>query len=406
MTAFALIAALLVLIALAWVLPVLLRRRRADAMVAATASNLAVLKDQLSELERDLANAVISEQQYRQARQELERRALEESRGGDAGAGSSALAADATRTAVALGIALPLCAALLYLQLGSPSAISWQGAGGAENVTPQQVEAMITQLSSRLERAPEDGNGWALLARSYFVMQRFPESAAAYERAAALVVDDADLLADYADALAVSQGRRVDDKVYAILQRALKLDPTQWKALAMAGSAAVERKEYGKAIEHWEQLRSRAPAGSEFGRMIEANIAEARELAGNSTAPKGQAASAQAGVGGTVSLSPALAARADPSDTVFVFARAAQGPRQPLAIIRRQVKDLPLRFSLDDTQAMAPQMKLSSYPEVVVSARVSKSAQAMPQSGDLQGASGTVKLGAADVAVVIDKIVP
>jgi cytochrome c-type biogenesis protein CcmH len=111
-------------------------------------------------------------------------------------------------------------------------------------------------------------------------------------------------------------------------------------------------------------------------------------------------------VTGVVTLDPAVAAKANPDDTVFIFARATAGPRMPLAILKRQVKDLPVKFTLDDSQAMTPTMKLSSFPEVIVGARVSKTAQAAPQSGDLEGLSGTIKVGATDVAIVIDKILP
>jgi cytochrome c-type biogenesis protein CcmH len=91
---------------------------------------------------------------------------------------------------------------------------------------------------------------------------------------------------------------------------------------------------------------------------------------------------------------------------VFIFAQAAQGPKMPLAIVRKQVKDLPYPFSLDDSMAMSPAMKISSFPDVVVAARVSKSGNAMPQAGDLEGTSKPVKLGASGLAVVIDSTRP
>ena len=144
------------------------------------------------------------------------------------------------------------------------------------------------------------------------------------------------------------------------------------------------------------------------------NIEEARQLGGikaaanvASPAPaKVGPPAAGASLDGTVSLSGALVGKAAPTDTVFVFARAAEGPRMPLAIMRFQVKDLPARFHLDDSLAMSPAMTLSKFPEVVVGARVSKSANATPQSGDLQGISPIVKVGAMGVAIVIDQVVP
>jgi len=267
-----------------------------------------------------------------------------------------------------------------------------------------------------MQQSPDDGNGWALLARSYLVMQRHADAVAAYERAVALIKDDADLLADYADALAMTQGRRIDGKPLKIVERALKIDPLQWKALAMAGSAAFERKDYKTAVAYWEKLQSRAEPGSEFAREVAANVDEARQLGGlkvaASVAPpvkadaKSTAGAAGATVDGIVALSRELAAKAAPTDTVFVFARAAEGPRMPLAVMRFQVKDLPAKFHLDDSMAMSPAAKLSNYPDVVIGARVSKSANATPQAGDLQGASKPVKVGATGVAVLIDQVVP
>ena len=199
-----------------------------------------------------------------------------------------------------------------------------------------------------------------------------------------------------------------------LIERALAIDPTQWKALALAGTAAFNRKDYRKAVEYWERLRSRAEPDSELARSVASNIEEARQLGGlaapakvtaNADA-KSQPQAATARVQGTVTLSAQLAGKSAPADTVFVFARAAEGPRMPLAIQRFQVKDLPVKFRLDDSQAMSPAMKLSNFADVVIGARVSKSANATPQSGDLQGYSKPVKVGAAGVAVVIDQVVP
>ncbi len=413
MTWFVVIAAAMATMALAWVLPALLRRRGAGVVMQSRASNLALLKDQLAELESDLVAGTLSRQQYQHAREDLERRALEEARE----AVEPAAPARAGWTAVVLAVSIPLCAAALYWQFGTPQAMSPESdVRNAGQPTPQEVEAMVAKLAARLAQTPDDGNGWALLARTYLVMQRYPEAIAAYERAAAILKDNADLLADYADVLAMSQGRRIEGKPLQIVERALQIDPTQWKALAMAGSAAFDRKDYKKAIGYWEKLQSRADASSEFAREVAANIEEARQLGGIKALSKAepqpkqtakpQAQAAGASVEGSVTLSPTLTGKVAPTDTVFVFARAAEGPRMPLAILRFQVKDLPATFRLDDSLAMSPAMKLSNHPDVVIGARVSKTASATPQAGDLQGYSKPVKVGAAGVAVVVDQVVP
>jgi len=415
MTLFLLIAVVMAAIALAWVLPVLLRRRDTAVIVQTRASNLAILKDQLAELEQDVAAGTLPQAQYQQAREDLERRAYEEAR--EPVAPVAVVPAPARRTAIMLAALLPVCAAALYWQFGTPEGLAPAAeVHGGSKVTPQEVEAMVAKLAARMQQSPDDGNGWALLARSYLVMQRHADAVAAYERAVALIKDDADLLADYADALAMTQGRRIEGKPLKVVERALKIDPLQWKALAMAGSAAFERKDFKTAVAYWEKLQSRAEPGSDFAREVAANIDEARQLGGLKVAAsvsppaqadvKSTAVSGGASVDGTVTLSRELAAKAGPTDTVFVFARAAEGPRMPLAIMRFQVKDLPAKFHLDDSMAMSPAAKLSNHPNVIIGARVSKSANATPQPGDLQGASKPVKAGATGVTVIIDQLVP
>jgi cytochrome c-type biogenesis protein CcmH len=216
--------------------------------------------------------------------------------------------------------------------------------------------------------------------------------------------DDAQLLADYADALAMAQGRRLQGEPEKIVARALAADPNNIKALALAGTAAFDRKNYAEAVRHWERIGQLIPAGSEFADSLQASIAEAREL-GGIRAPQAKAAVAanrSGSVSGIAKLAPGLAGKVAPTDTVFIFARAAEGPRMPLAILRKRARELPVSFELDDSMAMSPQMKLSSFTHVVVGARVSKSANATPQPGDLQGLSAPIKVGARGIAVTID----
>jgi cytochrome c-type biogenesis protein CcmH len=228
-----------------------------------------------------------------------------------------------------------------------------------------------------------------------------------------LAPNEPDLLADYADTLATVEGGNLSGKPLALVKRALEIDPTHWKALALAGTEAFNRKDYQTAVAYWEKLRASAPAGSPIAQSIDASIAEARELGGLKAGPKQPAPAVAAAppasaarIAGSVALGPGLRGKAAPTDTVFVFARAAEGPRMPLAIVRRQVRDLPFEFALDDSMAMAPNMKLSSFPEVVVGARISKSGNATPQSGDLEGLSKPVRVGATGVSVVIDSALP
>ncbi len=401
MTLFLLIAAAMIAIAVGCLLvPLLARRPRAGP--APEAVNLAILRDQLAELEADVARGVLARERYEQARAELERRALDEAQA-YAGASSQPRPASAW-TAAVLAAGIPVGAVIFYLVVGAPSALLQQRDEGHQ-MTREKVEQMVAGLAARLEKAPDNPEGWRVLGRSYSVMGRYPEAARAYERATALTPGDADLLADYADALAMAQGQSMAGKPLELVDRALKIDPDQWKALALAGTAALERKDYAHAIAYWERLRKVLPPGSGMEESVEASIAEARALAGARPAPKPKAAAA-ARVAGRVSLAQGLAARAAPTDTVFIFARAASGPPMPLAVLRKQVRDLPLQFTLDDTMAMAPNLKLSDFPEVVVGARVSRSGSATAQSGDLRGQSKPVKIGTTGIAVVIDTAIP
>ena len=403
MTVFILVAALLVAGVLVHVLRPLLRAR-ARQSVSHDEANVAVYRDQLRELEGDLKAGTIAPEQYERARQEIERRLLED-------VGASAQSAQSRRSpfvAIAVGLAVPLCALAVYLVVGTPAAIvpgAMQQAAGHE-VTPEQIAAMIERLAERLKEKPDNAEGWAMLARSYNAIGRFSEASAAFAEAAKRTPDDAQLLAYYADALGMAQGKSLAGEPEKLIARSLKLDPNNIKALALAGSAAFDRKDYKEASRQWERILAVAPAESQLAQSIRPSIDEARGLAGLpplAAAPKPALASADvARVSGVARLAHELAKKASPDDTVFIYARAAEGPKMPLAILRKQVRDLPLSFVLDDSMAMNGEMKLSSFPAVVVSALVSKSSNAVASPGDLQGQSGPVKVGAERVEVVIN----
>ena len=416
MTAFFLIAAAMVAAALVSILVPLLRPRGASGL-AQEASNLAILRDQRAELEADLANGVITKAHCEQAMQELTQRVAEDTRAAATATGPIPLAG--AWTAAIVAGTLPIAAALLYLLLGSHDAFAPAAApaaaaaaqSGQHDMTPEKVAEMASKLAARLEKDPGNAQGWVVLAHTYYAMKQFPDAVKAYERAAELMPDNADLLADYADALGATQ-QSLLGKPLELVNRALAADPNQWKALALAGTIAFDRKDFKQAVAYWERLQTVIPPESDMGRSIESSIAEAKELGGiKTTATAAPAASPAAVVpgttiAGTVSLSPALAAKASPDDLVFIFARPAQGPKMPLAVMRKKVRDLPATFSLDDSMAMAPEMKISNFAEIVIGARVARSGNAAPQSGDLEGFSKPVKLGAGSVAVVIDTARP
>ncbi len=444
MTTFWMIAILLTLGALIFILAPLLRRNTNAPATDAADENISLYQQQFAELEADLANGVLDADQYEQSRRELERRVLQH-------ASTQQAATPPARAdwplAITLAIVLPAAAAVLYLQLGQPQAFvlpypqmvqaPTEAPPAPANTAPAPAAAetkppagsltelmphMAERLVQRLDKEPNDGNGWVLLGRSYIVMQRFGDASKALEKAVALLPPDASLLADYAGTLAMSTETHMQGKPTRLVEQALKLDPTSQKALYLAGTAEFDQKNFAGAVKHWEKMLSLMPPDAGRKRLIiQANVDEAKALARGDAAPVAPmaqtppasqnaavttVAGAPARLTGSVTLMPGLAGKASPTDTVFIYARAAEGPPMPLAIINRQVKDLPMSFSMDDAMAMMPAMKLSSFPQVRVVARISKSGNAMPQSGDLQGMSPVISNNTRDVKVVIDHVMP
>lgn len=419
MTVFVITAALLLIGALFFVLPTLLRQEGGLKQHALSDEvNLAVLRDQLSELDSDLAAGTIDATGYQSAKQELQRRVAEDVRPGVATVLGTT---GAGMTAVLIGLGVPLLAVSLYLVLGAPAGLDPAKVAAAPNdqahaVTEDQIVEMISALSKRLQSNPDDADGWHMLARSNSALGRFGEAATAYAQLVKLVPGNAELLADYADTLAMSLNRSLLGEPEKIINLALSADPKNVKALALSGSAAFERRDYQDAVTQWTKILSIAPPESEIGRSIVSSIGEAQKMAGQSvTMPQAAVATAKAApveataanaasaeVAGTVELDAALRSKVSDTDTVFIYARAAEGPRFPLAVLRKQVKDLPTSFVLDDSMSMVPNAKISNFPMVVVGARISKSGSATPSAGDLEGLTSPVRPGAKGLLIRIN----
>jgi cytochrome c-type biogenesis protein CcmH len=450
-TVFVLIAVVLAALCLLFIVPPLLRSR-AGVDVDRARANLGVLKDQLVELEAERARGAVAEPQYLEIKAELERRVLDDVQAVQQAPAGDGRGRSSRAPAIVIAALVPILAAGLYWRLGDPAAFDPALMAAAQDpadghMTGDQLEAMIGSLKQRLDKEPDNVAGWSTLARTYYQMQRFNDAVQAYEKLAALIPDDANLLADYADAAAMAQGRKFEGKPRELVERALKLDPTQWKALAMAGTDAFDQGKFKQAVAHWEKLRAQLPPDAPIAQSISSSIAEARQRGGMpaDTAPPAMAKAPSSGpasgsasgpmpqddvhksavakreqpaaqgtpaaagattVSGTVALSPALKAKVAPTDIVFIFARPAQGPRMPLALTQVQVKDLPAKFTLDDSQAMSPNFRLSGQSEVIIGARISKTGNPMPASGDLEGLSTPVKVGAKDASVTIEKVLP
>jgi cytochrome c-type biogenesis protein CcmH len=398
--------------------------------------DLPALRRQLVQLKELHESGVLSATQYDESRMLLERRIVDLVMSGAADAPapaahpaavtsaaapastvlSAAEAASPSRKLLAaLAVVVVVVAAAGYFWMGSPSQIvsgpagaaaGPEGAAAPHATSSEQIAAMVEKLAERMKEKPDDAEGWAMLARSYSVLGRHPEALVTYEKAIKLRGDDAQLLADYADSLAVKNDRKLAGEPMKWVDKALKLDPKNVKALALAGTHAFDKKDFAGAVKFWETAVEIGPADSGYVQQIKGGLAEARQLAGlppkedkpavTAQAPGGAGAAPPApsalvsakAVSGNVTLSPAMAKLAGPDDTVFIFARAAEGARMPLAILRKQVKDLPVQFTLDDSLAMSPAAKISGAASVIVGARISKTGEALPKAGDLSGQAG------------------
>lgn len=422
-------AALLLALALAFVLPPLWRGRGAAGAQAAGA-NVAVYRDQLAEAERDLAADLITQDRFEQLKAEIQRRVLEDTAAAAASPASSAAAGSSRRTAWALLLVLPLASVATYLALGRPDAarpLAAAEAAAEHQVTSEQIQAMVQTLADRLKAKPDDVEGWQMLARSYAAMGRPTDAVAALRQVVTLKPGDAGVLADLADMLTMAQDRRFDGEPQRLIDQALALDTRHPKALALAGSAAFDRNDFAAAQALWQRLLAQLPADSELAQQVRGGIAEAQQRqAGTAPAPAtatataaapaqaaspgaSQPAAGAAVLRGQVRVSPQLLAQVPAGATLFVFARAAQGSRMPLAIVRQTVPasgGWPLAFTLDDSTSMAAGASLSQAGQVVVVARISKSGNATPQPGDLFGESAPLAVNAQGVQLVIDRVQP
>lgn len=366
-----------------------------------------IFRDQLQELERNRDENLLSAEDFDQAKRELQRRLLEEV---DTAPTPAAQSGHGRRSALVLALFLPLAAVLTYLELGQPQGLETRPATAHQQ--SQELDAMLTRLAERLKANPDDTKGWVILARSYKSLGRFAEAADAFAKGGALVDNEASLLADYAETLAQINGGEFNDKASTLIARALKLDPNDPQTLFLAGAAANDRQDFKAAVRYWERLLPQLETGSEDSESLAAAINKARASAGTPAGKPGQkapvaknAATART-IEGEVMLSGKLAAKAQPDDTLYLFARPAEGSRMPLAVVRARVADLPMRFRLDDRNSLPGGQLLSSASSVVLEARITKGGMAQRTSGDLFGIRKDVSPGSQALRLVIDQIEP
>jgi len=416
MTLFWIIAALMLLAALALLAPALLGRGTVRGQDR-DAQNVRIARERLQELKAEFERGVLNDADYENARQELEQALLVDVED-EAPAAAPAIPNRSGRvTLLVLLVAIPALTVWGYLQLGTPQILTSavpQGVAGnnqaAGSVVEQTAsfEEMVTRLVERLQREPDNAEGWFMLGRSYMTLGRYNEAAEAFRHANELVSDNPNILLRYADALAMAQGGKLTGKPFTLIKQALRVNPDDATGLWLAGIGYEEAGDHKQAILHWHKLLPQLETDPESAQEVRKMIAEAEAKLGHKVeAPdvvsKTPEATSPASIKVRVELDPALRDKAASTDTVFVFARALSGPPMPLAAVRKQVKDLPFEVTLDDAMAMMPQLKLSGFPEVRISARISKSGNAIAQNGDLQGEVAPVKSNTHDtVNILID----
>lgn len=450
MIIFFLVAALMLAIALSFVLVPLLRPRRAAFVpISDEYSNIAIFRTHKQELDDDVARGLISAEERDVALAELSQRVLAEVPAATIGPVEVASAAAREKhswiVAICLAMFIPVVAILGYLAWGAPQALQMLNkdslttakspGGAAGNANPnakaeaplsdKQILAMVDSLAKKMNDQPGDPKGWVLLARSQNALGRYPEAAQAYERALKLLPNDAQLMADYADVLVMTQEGRFDGKPYQLIQQALKRDGNNLKVLALAGTAEMRLGNRAESLKHWQKLKTLIAKDSDDYREVEAIIAEVMGKPAEVVAAPARTATngppplsvpSAATVSGSVTIAPELAASIAPGDTLFVLARAASAagganpPRMPLAVLRIPApQKWPYVFTLTDAMAMAPGMNLSSFAEVTIEARISKSGNTTLQPGDFSGQSLPVKPnapGAKNLTISLSRWVP
>jgi cytochrome c-type biogenesis protein CcmH len=413
MLLFVLLAALMLAAALAFVLPPLLR-------TGAPGSSAGEARRLLALLDESHKNGILSDAEYAAKRAELGERLL------------GALDAPAAprrgyAAAVAVALLVPAAAIVLYRMVGTPEAL----VPGALTQAPTpadhdgNMEQAIANLAAKLKQNPDDAEGWTLLGRAYEATQRFDQARDALKHAYDLAKGDPDVAVAYAEALALSsQTRRIEGEPRQILDTALKAAPDNQRGLWLLGISEYQGKDYDKAIGAWKHLLGVLPKDSDIIPSVQQQIARAEAerdgkplpaeepAATNTAAAEAPAAPASASGNGPqlhveVALDPKLAGKLAPGDVLFIYAKAASGPPMPLAIQRMDATKLPVTVTLTDGMGMLPSMKLSQFPQVVIGARVSKSGNAMPQSGDLQVLSKPMAVTTTDpIKLTIDQVVP
>ena len=403
---------------------VLLRQRPVVTHASQAKANAKVYRDQIADLDSEHESGHISDAEWQQSRDELSMRLLEDTSAQDDPVAKQEK--PALWTAVLVAVALPLSAVGMYMWVGEPDALNPMAVQSNDKVDPTQLLQMAESLAQKLNDKPDNLQGWVMLGRTYRTLEKFDASVQAYDRALKLSADD-DLKLERVEVLAMKSQGNFEGEPWNVIRDILQRDPQNYGALLMAGSASYSHEKYADALKYWQQARKPLAADNPDVPGLDEAIASVQQKLGMpvqvAKGPSAQmnaaqmpvaapsantsgAASTGLTVSGQVAIAEALKGKVKPSDVVFIYATPANGERMPLAIFKTTVVQLPLAFTLDDSTAMTPERKLSGAGEVWVKVRVSKSGNAMPQSGDLAGTLGPVKVGSKGLKLEIKDQIP
>ena len=404
MSTFVLLALFMVVIALVLLLPGFWRTPKAD-VTDRSSQNIAIIKEQLTMLEESKASGEMTQEQYEQTRNELETSLLQDTESETTTLDSKVLQIHGRWTAVMLGLVLPLFVLGGYALLGTPDVFnkekmqvqaSSSHASGNKNMPDLNV--MLARLEQKLAAQPDNLDGWMRAGRSYMSLKRYADAKRVLQKAFELASDNPVVMLRYADAMAMSQGGRLSGEPFTLIKKAVMKAPDDVMGLWLAGLGYEEQADYKNALSHWQRAAKLVQPGSESLQEINGMIARVQQKQ-SGTAPvirqtdnSISTSSAVTSLNVSVSLDSKLLKQVNLNDIVFIYAKAASGPPMPLAAVRKNVKDLPLVVTLDDSMAMMPTMKLSSFKKIIVSARISKTGSAISAPGDLLGQTKVLSL--------------
>jgi len=370
--------------------------------------NIKIAQERASDLKQQLESASLTQAQFDEQYAELELTLGDDL---DIAQSESKNISQGRWVVPVILIFVPLLSVLAYLSLGEPDALikaEIKQTQQADNGS-QDINSVITGLAQRLTQNPDNAEDWVLLGRSFKYVKQYRLAANSFEKAYAIVGDQPELMLQLADSLAMANGGNLAGKSTELIFKALDKEPDNVTGLWLAGMAKAEMRDFSQAILYWRKLEVLLPPGSDSRKQVQQLISTTQAQNGEGNEVEDVAAIAKdaetaISINVQVSLKHELKARVNSGDTVFIYAKALTGPPMPLAIVRKQVSDLPLSVTLNDAMAMMPAMKLSNFKQVKVMARISKSGTAMQQKGDFTGAVELLELtGETSVVIVINE---